>query len=49
MPALSSELTYSLSGKPKASATIVNPIPELASLSATVRRCMPAAVTVVTQ
>ena len=42
-------LTASLSGKAKASATMLYPIPELALLSVNVRRCMPAAVAVVTQ
>jgi hypothetical protein len=41
--------TSSLSGKAKASTTILNPVPELALPSAAVRRCMPAAVAVVTQ
>jgi hypothetical protein len=41
--------TSSLSGKPKASAISLDPIPELAFLSASVRCCMSAATAVVTQ
>jgi hypothetical protein len=41
--------TSSLSGKPMASATIFNPVSELALLSVGVRCCMPAVVAVVTQ
>jgi len=39
----------SVSGKPGACVTILDPVPELALSSAAVRRCMPAAVVVVTQ
>jgi hypothetical protein len=42
-------LTPRLSGKPKAFATTLSPMPELALLSASVRRCTPAAVTVATK
>ncbi len=41
--------TSSLSGKPKASGTILNPLPELALVPASVRRCMPVVAAVVTQ
>jgi hypothetical protein len=41
--------TSSLSGKPRTSATILNPLAELVLSSVSVRGCMPAVVAVVTQ